>query len=161
MDQPPQNPVTVDPPRGLFTAKLDDKGRLKLPAAIQTYLNGLPEKSLFVTSLDRRIAILYTLPIWREIERYLREHAGEDAAENVAFNAAELGSDADVDGQGRVSFSAELRKELGIDNQTVHLQFFGRGIQILSESIFQERRTMAMKSPATDLKQLQRNGLPL
>ena len=41
-------------PRGMYPGRLDDSGRVKLPAKFQQYLAALPEKTLFVTSLDRR-----------------------------------------------------------------------------------------------------------
>ena len=44
-----------EPPNGMYPARVDDKGRLKLPVGFQEYISGLPEKKLFVTSLDRRI----------------------------------------------------------------------------------------------------------
>jgi MraZ protein len=157
-----QDAPPVDPPRGLFTAKLDDKGRLKLPAEFQRYLAGLAEKRLFVTSLDRHIATIYTLDVWKEIEKFLREYTADpDIAENVSFNANELGSDAAVDSQGRILFSSELRTELEIENQPVRLQFYSRGIQVLTEKLYLQRRERAAKSAQADVKQLQRDGLKL
>jgi len=94
---------------------MDDRGRVKLPAAFKEYLEQLPEKKLFVTSLDRRIAQIYPIHCWRDTEKFL-ENFSEDpeAAENLAFNAADLGAETEMDSQGRVLFSPELRRELGL-----------------------------------------------
>ncbi len=51
----------VELPRGMYPGRLDDKGRLKLAAPFQRYYENLEEKTLFVTSLDRRTTALYTL----------------------------------------------------------------------------------------------------
>jgi MraZ protein len=159
-DEIPQNAVPVEPPRGMYAAKLDDKGRLKLPAEFQRYLGGLPEKRLFVTSLDRRIATIYPIEVWKENEKFFENYTEDpETAENVAFTAADLGSEADMDGQGRIQFSTQLRRELDIENQQVRLQAYNRSIQVLSEAIYQARRARSAKSPETDLKLLQRAGL--
>jgi MraZ protein len=144
----------------MYAAKLDDKGRLKLPAEFQRYLGGLPEKRLFVTSLDRRIATIYPIEVWKENEKFFENYTEDpETAENVAFTAADLGSEADMDGQGRIQFSTQLRRELDIENQQVRLQAYNRSIQVLSEAIYQARRARSAKSPETDLKLLQRAGL--
>src|SRR5579859_4387147 len=104
----------VEPPRGMYPARLDEKGRVKLPAAFQQYFAALREKTLFVTSLDRRIAQIYPMAVWRDNEKVLsenREHTR--AAKAVAFNASDLGAETEMDSQGRILFSPELRRELG------------------------------------------------
>jgi len=45
----------------MYPARVDDKGRLKLPVGFQQYFAGLQEKKLFVTSLDRRIGQIYSI----------------------------------------------------------------------------------------------------
>src|SRR5579864_2322156 len=105
----------VEPPRGMYDCRLDDKGRLKLPAQFQHFINSLTEKSLFVTSLDRRIAQIYPIAVWRENEKFFETYKDDPRlARGVAFNAADLGSEVEMDAQGRVLFSPELRRELGI-----------------------------------------------
>ena len=106
---------SVEPPRGMYPARLDDKGRLKLPTAFQQFFNSLPERKLFVTSLDRRIAQIYPMAVWRENEKFFETYrANPGAAQNIAFNAADLGADAEMDGQGRITFNPELRRELNV-----------------------------------------------
>src|SRR2546421_13092585 len=104
----------------MYPARMDDRGRVKLPAAFQKYLESLEEKKLFVTSLDRRIAQIYTMAAWRENEEFLKTYRGDPkVAKNVAFNAADLGAEAEMDAQRRGLFSPELGRELGVENQTV------------------------------------------
>ena len=52
-DQTPEN----RPPRGMYDSTMDDRGRVKVPAAFKEYLERFPDKKLYVTSLDRRIEI--------------------------------------------------------------------------------------------------------
>jgi len=144
----------------MYPARLDDKGRLKLPAEFQRYLGGLPEKKLFVTSLDRRIGRIYPIGVWKENEKFFESYTEDpEKAQNVAFTAADLGSEAEVDGQGRIQFSTELRRELGIENQPVRLQAFKGSIQVFSDAIYQARKAESAKSPEQDVTILQKAGL--
>lgn len=144
----------------MYPAKLDEKGRMKFPAVFQTYLEGLPEKTLYVTSLDRRIAQVYPIDVWRQVEAFVANFSADpEVAENVTFTAQELGSEAEMDSQGRIVFSPELRRELGIENKPVHLYVYNGHIDVLSEEIFLERRQQASRKPRDDVKKLQGAGL--
>jgi MraZ protein len=144
----------------MYAAKLDDKGRLKLPAEFQRYLAGLAGKRYFVTSLDRRIATIYPMHLWEQNEKFFEAYTEDpDAKENVQFNANDLGSEEEMDGQGRIQFSSQLRRELNIEGQPVRLQAFNRSIQVLSDAIYQARRARSAQSPEADVKLLQRAGL--
>lgn len=149
----------VEPPRGMFPARLDDKGRLKLPAPFQQYLSTLPEKKLFVTSLDRRIAQMYPIAAWRENEKFFESYKEDpDAVQVVWFNANDLGADAEADAQGRITFNSELRRELDLENTPLHLYAYRGRVEILTEALYQERRQRA-KSASEQVRQLERAGL--
>ena len=77
----------------MYPSRMDDRGRVKLPVALKEYLEKFEDKRLFVTSLDRRIAQVYPIVLWKQTKKFL-ENFSEDpeVAENLAFNAADLGS---------------------------------------------------------------------
>src|SRR5271170_1810807 len=107
----------AEPPRGMYDCRLDDKGRLKLPAQYQHFISSLTEKKLFVTSLDRRIVQIYPIMVWRENEKFFESFRDNpQVAEDVAFNANDLGADAEMDSQGRVLFNTALREQLDLEN---------------------------------------------
>jgi MraZ protein len=144
----------------MFEAKLDDKGRLKMPVEFQKYLGNMADKSVYVTSLDRRTALIYPIDVWKENEKFFENFTDDpETAERVAFNAADLGGETVMDSQGRIPFPSDLREELGIENKTVRLQVFGRRIQVLSEQVYTELKTKSTQSPASDVKLLQKSGL--
>ena len=150
----------VEPPRGMYPARLDDKGRVKLPAAFQQFFAALREKKLFVTSLDRRIAQIYPMAAWRENEKFFDSYREDPRiARNVAFNAADLGAESEMDAQGRILFSPELRRELGIENQPVRLFAYKGRIEVLSEKLYEERKREAGQTAADDLVKLEAAGL--
>lgn len=152
--------ISAEPPRGMYPGRLDDRGRLKLPATFQQYFSGLPEKRLFVTSLDRRIAQIYPIAVWRENERFFETFSeSPEAAQDVWFNANDLGADAEADGQGRVTFNPELRRELDLDNTQLHLFAYRGRVQVLTEALYQERRQRASRSASENVTLLERAGL--
>lgn len=150
----------VEAPRGMYPGRLDEKGRVKLPTSFQQYFMALREKKLFVTSLDRRIAQIYPMEVWRQNEKFFETYRDDPkVARNVAFNAADLGSEVEMDNQGRILFSPELRRELGIENQPVHLFAYRGRIEVLSEKIYEERKKEAAMTAADDLSKLEAAGL--
>src|SRR5215471_5825431 len=137
----------AEPPRGMYPSRLDDKGRVKLPAAFAQYFAALAEKALFVTSLDRRIAQIYPIAVWRENERFFETFRDNpQVAQDVVFNANDLGADADMDSQGRVLFNTALRKQLDLENQELHLYTYRGHIKVLTHAIYEERRQRASKA---------------
>jgi hypothetical protein len=120
----------------------------------------LPEKKLFVTSLDRRIAQIYPIGAWRENEKFFESYTDNpDAVQDVWFNANDLGGDAEPDAQGRITVHPELRRELDMENTQLHLYAYRGRVQILTEALYQERRQRAQRSSAENVNLLERAGL--
>jgi MraZ protein len=138
VDEDGQSKPTAKAPRGMYPGKLDEKGRVKVPAAFQPYLTA---KRLFVTSLDRRIAAIYPMELWEQNEKFFEGYREDpELAEMAWFNASDLGSEAEMDSQGRITFSAELRRALKIENAQVKLLGMNNGrIDVLTEEEYEAR----------------------
>ena len=54
--------------RGSAPARLDDKGRLKVPNVFRAQIEEAFGRELFVTSISGRNFLLYPLGIWRGLE---------------------------------------------------------------------------------------------
>jgi MraZ protein len=155
-----QQLLMVEPPRGMYPGRLDDKGRVKLPVTFQQYFSALREKTLFVTSLDRRIAQIYPIAVWRDNEKVFETYRENPrVARSVAFNAADLGAETEMDSQGRVLLSPELRRELGIENSAVRLFAYRGRVEILSEKIYEERKAQAAQVTEEQFSKLEAAGL--
>ena len=160
MEENPPQLVEIEPPRGMFPARCDERGRTKLPTVFKEYLDKFPEKRLWVTSLDRTIGVIYPISIWRDIEKFLDQYTEDpEVAERIAFNAADLGEELELDAQGRLVIPAPLRKALGIEDQTVRLKVFRGYIEIISERIYEERLSASNVSPKDDVTKLNRAGM--
>jgi len=144
----------------MHPARMDDRGRIKVPVPFKEYLEKFEDKRLFVTSLDRRIAQVYPIKFWKQTEKFLEAYSDDPgAADRVAFNAADLGTETEMDSQGRVLFSPELRRELGLEDESVHLYNFGGHIEVLSPAVYQERKGAATANPVADTNKLRQAGM--
>jgi transcriptional regulator MraZ len=155
-----QELLMVEPPRGMYPARLDEKGRLKVPADFQQYFAALREKKLFVTSLDNRTAQIYPMPVWRQNEKFFESFRDDPkAAKRLAFRAADLGAESEMDGQGRILFPPELRRKLGIENQPVRIHAFRGHINVMSEEVYEQQRQESEQFTEDDLARLETAGL--
>lgn len=131
----------VEHPRGIYTARVDDKGRLKLPADFLQYLTDVGSTKVFVTSFDERIARIYPIPLWKDIEKGLNARGRN--GKMMLFTANDLGGDAELDPQGRLLIPAELRRALKVENDQVRLQYEKGAIHFFSSAVYEERRRAA------------------
>lgn len=139
----------------MYTARVDDKGRVKLPADFQEYFKGIGQTRFFITSRDKSIGQIYTISGWHEYEKFLAANRKNPrAARNVAFTAADLGGQADMDSQGRVLLPAELRRALGLEDQQVRIWAYRGRVEILGEKVYESRRTMADATADQDVADL-------
>ena len=144
----------------MYPARLDDKGRMKLPQTFMQYFASLREKTLFVTSLDRSIAAIYPMATWRQNEEVFSNYKDDpDSAADIIFNAMDLGAEAEMDAQGRVGFSTELRRELGLEDKPLKIFAHKGRIEILTEEIYGRRKQRASQSSEEKLRKLEAAGL--
>lgn len=127
---------------------------------MQQYLASFGDERYFVTSTDGRIARIYPISVWKENEKVLDDltKVDSDAATAIMFMANDLGSDAKIDAQGRLTLSTDLRRALGLENQDVRLDCSQGGINIYSQSEYETRKRQAMENLADRLKVAKSQG---
>jgi MraZ protein len=152
----------VEFPRSTASARIDDKGRIKLAAEYLHYFEALPEQDVFVTSLDRSIAEIFPIAKWRLMENYFEENESNPEVFLASKNAMRLGAMAKVDGQGRVNIHAELRRALNLDGQELHIEPYRRSrIQIVPPAVFNATEELLAKAdPAVLNESMRKVGLP-
>lgn len=96
--------------RGNSPAKVDEKGRLKIPVV---FLEELKEygTSFYITSPDGASARIYPLKVWAEIEDQLASKPNTSQRRNFLLRTSYYGQMAELDGQGRVLLPAVLREK--------------------------------------------------
>ena len=96
--------------RGSAPARVDEKGRLKVPSVFRAQIEEAFGPELFVTSVHGRNVLLYPLPIWRALEEKLASLPAVHRAKAKFLERVNYyGQDATLDGQGRVLVPQILR----------------------------------------------------
>ena len=151
---------SVEPPHSIAQARVDDKGRLKLPAEFLEYLRELKVEKIFITTVDRQLARLYPIPVWKANEGFF-DSAGEMAelAEDVAYVAKYYGGDSAIDPQGRVLIPALLRDLLELESQTVFLDCYRGRINMATKQVHEERLNRALANLPEKVKTLEKKGM--
>ena len=106
--------------RGSAPAKIDDKGRLKVPTAFRQHIEERWGGELFVTSVQGDSALVYPLPVWEEIEARLQgmpstHQARKRYLERVSY----FGQQGHLDAQGRIVLPPILRTSAGMEGEVV------------------------------------------
>ncbi len=97
--------------RGNYTARVDDKGRLKIPTAYRRYLEQKYGAEFYVTSLTGESVRIYPLPEWESIEQRLALLPSMEPARRRFLDRTNYyGQQAELDAQGRVLIHPLLRK---------------------------------------------------
>ena len=100
--------------RGNHAARIDDKGRLKIPNAFRALIQGQHGTELFVTSLTGEYVRVYPLPIWLALEeRLARMPSTHPARLKYLDRVNYFGQVAEIDSQGRVLIHPRLRESAG------------------------------------------------
>ena len=96
--------------RGNAPARIDDKGRLKVPNAFRSSLESKYGRELFLTSLTGEYVRIYPMPVWLEIETKLGEMPSTHPAKLRFLDRVNyFGQDGELDAQGRVIIPVRLR----------------------------------------------------
>jgi transcriptional regulator MraZ len=101
--------------RGSAPAKVDEKGRLKVPTDFRRFLEDRYGPDLFVTSLLGDSVLLFPLPVWEEIEARLAAVPSTDRAKTKYLERVSyFGQQVRLDGQGRLVIPQLLREAAGM-----------------------------------------------
>jgi MraZ protein len=96
--------------RGNSPARIDDKGRLKVPNTFRSLLEGKYGRELFLTSLSGEFVRVYPMPVWLEIEQRLGEMPSTHPSKLRFLDRVNyFGQAAELDAQGRVLIPVRLR----------------------------------------------------
>ena len=101
--------------RGNYTARIDEKGRLKVPTAFRRYIEDKYGPAVYVTSLTGDCARIYPLPEWESIEQRLNLVPSMDPARRKFLDRTNYyGQQATIDNQGRVLVPPLLRRSAAV-----------------------------------------------
>ena len=102
--------------RGNYAARIDDKGRLKIPNAFRALIEKAHGAELFVTSLTGESVRVYPMPVWLALEeRLTRAPSTHPSRSRFLDRVNFFGQTAEIDAQGRVVIHQRLRESAGMN----------------------------------------------
>jgi MraZ protein len=142
--------------RGNHPARIDEKGRLKIPAEFRAAIEAQWGSELFATTIRGDSMTLYPMPVWIEIERRAAEAPDFPRLHLLRLNS--FGQVVRLDKQGRIVVPQALRERAALTAEVsvlgLHTQLQVWNRQRLEDRLFKEQ-------PLTDEdeKALSRHGI--
>ena len=145
--------------RGNLPAKLDPKGRLKIPAAFLKIIEENYGTRLFVTSLNGDCVRIYPLPVWEEIEEKIAAPPTM-TPEKVKFMDLTnfWGQEAEFDDQGRVLIHMRLREAAQVDGEVAVMGRI-RYLEIWPDATFRAQKIDGQSFTPADMEALAKLGI--
>jgi MraZ protein len=110
--------------RGNYTARIDSKGRLKIPTPFRRQIEEKHGTGVYVTSLTGESVRIYPLPEWEAIEQRLQLLPSMDPARRKFLDRTNYyGQQSAMDAQGRVLIHPLLRKSAGVMGEVAVLGY--------------------------------------
>jgi len=125
--------------RGSAPARIDDKGRLKVPTLFRSDIQDLQGPDVFVTSLTGDCVRIYPMPVWLDIERKVSAMPGNHPSRLKFLDRVNYyGQTSELDAQGRIVIPPQLRERAAIVGE---VRVFGRidYIEVWNEARFVEK----------------------
>ena len=104
--------------RGNHPTRVDEKGRLKVPAEFKRLIDEKYGTQFYITSLDGKVAQVYPFEEWQRIEEKLAKLSNFNPTKKKFLNRTNYyGQLVEIDGQGRVLIPALLRDTARIQGE--------------------------------------------
>jgi MraZ protein len=115
--------------RGNHPTRVDEKGRLKVPAEFKRLIDEKYGTQFYITSLDGKVAQVYPFEEWQRIEEKLARLSNFNPTKKKFLNRTNYyGQLVEIDGQGRLLIpallreSAEIRGEVAVVGNLTYLE---------------------------------------
>jgi MraZ protein len=143
---------------GHSPTKIDEKGRLKIPADFRRIIEEKYGKDCFITSTDGERALVYPLPVWFEFQsRLSKVPSASQAKARLLERVNYFGQVSAIDAQGRVLVPAVLREVAAIADDVVVLGSQDHLIVWNEQKI--QKRLADTPLTAEDFKELELHGV--
>jgi len=104
--------------RGNHPTRVDEKGRLKVPADFKRLIDEKYGAQFYITSLDGKVAQVYPFEEWQRIEEKLARLSNFNPTKKKFLNRTNYyGQLVEIDGQGRLLIPALLRDSAKIQGE--------------------------------------------
>jgi MraZ protein len=108
--------------RGNHPTRVDDKGRLKVPAEFKRVIDEKYGTQFYITSLDGKVAQIYPFEEWERIEQKLASLSTFNPTKKKFLARVNYwGQQVEMDGQGRLLIPQLLRENATIKGEVAVL----------------------------------------
>jgi MraZ protein len=114
--------------RGNHPTRVDEKGRLKIPAEFKRLVDEKYANAFYITSVDGDRALIYPMEEWQRIEEKLARLSSFNPTKKKFLDRTNYyGQSVEMDNQGRVLLpamlrdSAQLKGEVAVLGNLTHL----------------------------------------
>jgi MraZ protein len=106
--------------RGSHITRVDEKGRLKLPAEFKRQIDEEYGRQFYITSRDGKVGEIHPMREWEEFEKKLAAVPSFNPAKQKLLKWINyFGQTAEMDGQGRVLLPQTLREKANLMAEVV------------------------------------------
>ena len=132
--------------RGNHPTRVDEKGRLKIPAEFKRVIDEKYGQQFYITSLDGRVAQVYPFEEWERIEQKLAALSNFNPTKKKFLDPTNYyGQQVEMDGQGRLLLPQLLRESGQIKGEVAvlgNLTFLVvRNLELFKREIEEEKFT--------------------
>ena len=108
--------------RGNHPTRVDEKGRLKVPAEFRRVIDEKYSQQFYITSLDGKVAQIYPFEEWERIEQKLASLSTFNPTKKKFLSRVNYwGQQVEMDGQGRLLIPQLLRERAAIKGEVAVL----------------------------------------
>jgi len=101
--------------RGNHPTRVDEKGRIKVPADFKRVIDEKYSAKFYITSMDGKVAQLYPFEEWEQIEAKLNGLSNFNPSKKRFLTVTNYyGQQVEMDGQGRLLLPQLLRESAGL-----------------------------------------------
>jgi MraZ protein len=132
--------------RGNHPTRVDDKGRLKVPAEFKRVIDEKYGQQFYITSLDGDVAQVYPFEEWERIEQKLAGLSSFNPTKKKFLERTNYwGQQVELDGQGRLLIPQLLREAAQIKGEVAVVGYLNylevRNLEAYTKKIQQEKFT--------------------
>ena len=132
--------------RGNHPTRVDEKGRLKVPAEFKRVIDEKYGQQFYITSLDGKVAQVYPFEEWERIEQKLAGLSTFNPTKKKFLSRVNYyGQQVEMDGQGRLLMpqllreAAQIKGEVAVLGNLTYLEI--RNLELFKKEIEDEKFT--------------------
>jgi MraZ protein len=113
--------------RGNYPTRVDEKGRLKVPADFKRVVEEKYGAQFYITSVDGKVAQIYPFEEWERIEQKLASLSNFNPTKKKFLTRTNYyGQVVEIDGQGRLLLPQLLRESAGLKGEVAVMGYLNR-----------------------------------